>query len=177
MGHVDHAHHAEGDGQADGGQQQDRAQAEAKEYVLDETVELDAALNGFNRLGGSAAQLGVFVVLGDAAQGVAGFLLKRTAEGIDGGHALIAVARLQVEQSQRGVDRVADAAGLFGRLVLAQQGGGLAVYTVTDKALYGVIALVAVGMGQVELSNHAAQLGAQAVVHRDAAQAGGAGQV
>ena len=119
MGHVDHAHHAEGDGQADGGQQQDRAQAEAKEYVLDETVELDAALNGFNRLGGSAAQLGVFVVLGDAAQRVAGFLLKRTAEGVNGGHALIAVAGLQVEQGQRGVDRVADAAGPFGRLALA----------------------------------------------------------
>ena len=34
MGHVDHTHDTEGDGQADGGQQQHRAQAEAEEQCI-----------------------------------------------------------------------------------------------------------------------------------------------
>ena len=156
MGHVDHAHHAEGDGQADGGQQQDRAQAEAEEHVFDKAVETDAALNGLDRLGSCGAQCCVFIVLGDAAQGVAGFLFQRAAEGVDGGHALITVTGLQVKQGQRRVDRVVHAAGLLAWLVLAQQGGGLAIHAVTDKTLHGGVALVAIGVAEVELRDHAA---------------------
>ena len=52
MGHVDDAHHAEGDGKADGGQQQDRAEGDAVPDVLRRVPESEFAVDGGKRGGG-----------------------------------------------------------------------------------------------------------------------------
>ncbi len=49
MGHVDDPHDAEGDGQADGGQQQDRAERQAVPDVLRGTPQFQVLADGFGR--------------------------------------------------------------------------------------------------------------------------------
>jgi hypothetical protein len=56
--HVDHAHHPEGDGEADGGQEEDRAQADALEQALDHAEEPLAALGRGHRRVKGGAELG-----------------------------------------------------------------------------------------------------------------------
>ena len=45
MGHVDHAHHAKRDGKADGGQQQDRPEAEPGEQLPEKFPQIDPFLD------------------------------------------------------------------------------------------------------------------------------------
>lgn len=49
VSHIDHAHHTKGDGQTDGGKQQHRAQAQAKEKLVDKGVELDLLFDSHQR--------------------------------------------------------------------------------------------------------------------------------
>src|SRR5690606_2221386 len=82
VGHVDHAHDAEGNGQADGRQQQDGAQARAEGEVLDEAVDADATGDGPQRRLGRLAQFGRGIrVAGQRGQGVARLLLQRAMQG------------------------------------------------------------------------------------------------
>jgi len=59
VSHVDDAHDAKGDGEADGGEDQDRAQAETEEQCLDETVELNPAIDRPQRLAGGGQHAGI----------------------------------------------------------------------------------------------------------------------
>ncbi len=76
MGHVDHAHHAKGDGQTDGRQQQDRAQAQTEKQVFNEAVERDAALDRVECILRLGSQFRVGIVVGHVGQGVACFAFK-----------------------------------------------------------------------------------------------------
>ena len=59
VGHVDDAHDAEGDGEADGGEQQHRAERQPVPDVLDVADEAQAVLDGGDRGGGELLRLGV----------------------------------------------------------------------------------------------------------------------
>lgn len=83
MGHVDDAHDTEGDGEADGGQQQHRAERDAAPDILaggpDRKRALDRAGGGrgrvaqlLRRVGGHGAQQGERVLVAALADGVGG---------------------------------------------------------------------------------------------------------
>ncbi|MNP54549.1 hypothetical protein D3C76_1491140 [compost metagenome] len=104
MGHVDHPEQAEGDGQAERGQQQDRAQRQATEGLAeqfaDQQLALDLGQAGFGRGAYGRVALGVGLQQGfeaGAGQRVTGF-----AEQANGGQAYcrFAGAQLQVGQGQ-----------------------------------------------------------------------------
>ena len=50
VGHVNHAHHPEGDGQADGRQQEYRAEAQAEEHCVSGLERADAGIDLFQGL-------------------------------------------------------------------------------------------------------------------------------
>ncbi len=59
MRHVDDAHHAEGDGKADRGEQQHAAEADPLEQILGEAEELEATLDRAHRALDGAAHIGI----------------------------------------------------------------------------------------------------------------------
>ncbi|MNL50050.1 hypothetical protein D3C87_1730320 [compost metagenome] len=59
MGHVDDPHHAEGDGKADGGEQQNRAERHAVPDILGEVPELLCVLDRGDRLVEIRLQAGI----------------------------------------------------------------------------------------------------------------------
>ena len=68
MRHVDDAHHAEGDGEADGGQQQHRAQADAEDDVLGCGHDAEMALDRRRRRVAAATRTLSGAVAGSAAR-------------------------------------------------------------------------------------------------------------
>ena len=117
--HVDHAHDAEGDGKADGGQQQHRAERNAVPGVLHRFPDREAVLDGADG-GGGAGRDRRRESAGMAGQKPERVLIAALADDLDGGE-LVRVAGFVAGQDDRGArlrERPLDA-----RVLLLRQGG------------------------------------------------------
>ncbi len=123
MGHVDHPEQAEGDRQAEGGEQQDRAQRQAAESLAeqfaDQELALDlrqAGLGGLAHVGVGFRLVGQQVLQAHPRHGRAGF-----AEQAHRGEAYCRIIRGQLQVGQRQGQRFADGGIVLGVQALLKQ--------------------------------------------------------
>ena len=102
MGHVDHAHLAERDGKADGGKEQDRAEADAVGDVLHEGPEREPLFDGPDARRGNRAQR--FRRVGGGERRSRRVLVSAARELEDGGDAL-GLRRVGLQQDDGGAGR------------------------------------------------------------------------
>ncbi len=174
VGHVDHAHDAEGDGQADGRQQQHRAQAQAEEDGVGGFIAGGAGVDGLERFFRRVAFGGGVGLRGAVAQHVLHRGFQAASHRVDGGQpgVQVAVRVAQHGDAQGGVDGVGHGGILFLGLAFAQ---GLDHRRVgaADQPLHRLAAAAAVRVGERGHRLQVANLFAQPVV--DDHRAGGAG--
>ncbi len=123
MGHVDHPEQAEGDRQAEGGEQQDRAQRQTAEGLAEQFANQELALDlgeaGFSGLAYGCVGfrlIGQQVLQAHPRQRCAGF-----AEQAHRGEAYCGVARGQLQVGQRQGQRFADGGIVLGVQALLKQ--------------------------------------------------------
>ena len=165
VGHVDHAHDAEGDGQADGGQQQHRAQAQAEKNGVGGFVALGALVDFIQRALRGVAFGGGVALRQPVAQHVAHRRLQAAGHRVDGVQTLVELAGRVTQHGdvQGRVDHALDQRVGFFRLAQAQRVQHHRV-GVADQALGRFPAVERVGVGQRGHRFQIADLLAQAVV-------------
>src|SRR5690606_16720216 len=139
MGHVDHAHDAEGDRQPDRRQQQDRAESQTEEQIFHQAVEQDTRLDTVQRLLRGGTQLRILVAARQPGKGVAGPDFQRAAQRLDRAQTNIPVGALELGERYGGVDGALDQAGLFYLLALLQQVDAVTVDTVANEAAHRLV--------------------------------------
>ena len=165
VGHVDHAHDAEGDGQPDGGQQQHRAQAEAEENGVGGFVAFGALIDFLQCAVGGVAFGGGVALRQTVAQHIAHRRLQAAGHRVDGVQALVklAVGVAQHGDVQGRIDHALDQRVGFLRLAGAQRVQHHRV-GVADQALGRFPAGERIGVGQRGDRFQVADLLAQPVV-------------
>ena len=94
MGHIDHAHHPEGNGQANGRQQQHRTQTQTEEQRIDLIIEGDLTFNTLHRSAGADADNGLIGGIGQRRQQVAHIGLQAGSEQVNGSDSQFRVGAL-----------------------------------------------------------------------------------
>ena len=126
MRHVDDAHHAEGDGEADRGEQQDAAEADPLEEVLQQADEEELPLARGERGVRRLAQLLVGVGgAGELAEQAAHLRVGRAGEALHRGDALLLGAGVELDGDEAGLHRLLDLGVALGGERLLERGGGL----------------------------------------------------
>src|SRR5690606_21044066 len=172
MCHVDHAHDAKGDGEADGGQYQHRAEAQAKEGGFESGVKRAFAINALERRGGDFHYLTVRLVIDQAGQAVVDIVAQLAIKALHRRKANVGIDIVKVVQCQRDLHLFDNVVVLFAGKLLAQQVGGICI-NVLAQLLDRAQTHAGVRIIKVEAGESTAQLAAQAVIGGDAFCVGG----
>jgi hypothetical protein len=174
--HVDHAHDAEGHRQANAGQHQHRAQAEAEKQCLDAGIKAAPVPHVGDGRRGRATYLGIRIGLtdilahaGHRAEPREDLVVHAGSKASDSGDAQLRIGIAEVGDGQRVGHGIADRGVLLRRGVLAQQCSGVIVQVV-GQLLHRGEAQRGVHARQLPLRDRATQRLAQSVVRANAVE-------